>query len=436
MGPLVLSLAVVAPLAQDAGAAAAQPAAVPRTGAVALFDGKTLAGWTTAGGRYDGPARWTVEDGCLVGRTTEAGEGGLIYTDRCYHSFDLELSVQMDWPFDSGVFLRMLPPASGRKGLQVTLDHRPGGEIVAVYADGLLEHNEAGAVHYRRGEWNRVRVRAAGGARCHVQAWVNGQQVTDYRLPADAAGFAESGRIGLQVHGGEPSRSAVRFKDLVVRELPVFDSAEFAIDERSELRPLRDFLPLFAGGGLEAFEQPVPDGFVVRDRLLALLAGHGARALHTRADFADFELRLDFALAPGADTGLLVRAARGPDGARSGCEVEIRDDHQPASETDAASGGHVLTGSVRGAPPPAVRDALYPAGCWNTLEVLLQGPRLRTRLNGFTLHDVQLDGLVAEAGQPSGARARTGFLAIAGGSGLAAGGVCAWFKNVFVRRLE
>lgn len=45
-----------------------------------LFDGRTLAGWVTRGGRYDGDAAWTVEDGAITGRQSAAREGGLLYT--------------------------------------------------------------------------------------------------------------------------------------------------------------------------------------------------------------------------------------------------------------------------------------------------------------------------------------------------------------------
>jgi len=62
-------------LGRDAGAAVASYAdvqlLVDDPDMRSLFDGRSLAGWTTKGGRYDGDARWTVEDGCIVGRVNE-----------------------------------------------------------------------------------------------------------------------------------------------------------------------------------------------------------------------------------------------------------------------------------------------------------------------------------------------------------------------------
>src|SRR6185436_8550251 len=88
-------------------------------GFASLFDGQSLEGWVTQGGHYDGAARWSVEDGCIVGRQGEHGEGGLLYTARRYANFELRLEVWLDHPFDSGVFVRMVPD---KKGAQVTLD--------------------------------------------------------------------------------------------------------------------------------------------------------------------------------------------------------------------------------------------------------------------------------------------------------------------------
>jgi hypothetical protein len=97
----------------------AQRAADEGPGPVQLFDGQSLRGWVTRGGRYDGNARWSVEDGCIVGRQGPGGEGGLLYTEKRYTSFEFSLEVKLDYPFDSGVFLRMAPEG---KGAQVTLD--------------------------------------------------------------------------------------------------------------------------------------------------------------------------------------------------------------------------------------------------------------------------------------------------------------------------
>ena len=181
-----------------------------------LFDGRTLDGWTTVGGRYDGAARWTVEDGALTGRQGLAREGGLIYTEVPYDDFELQLELKIDWPFDSGIFLRMTPDA---KGMQVTVDHREGGECGGLYADGWVLHNPEGWTHFKRGEWNRFVV-VCDGEPMRVAAWLNDQPLVDHRLES-AEGYARTGLIGLQVHGGEdvPLETKVAFRNVRVRPL-------------------------------------------------------------------------------------------------------------------------------------------------------------------------------------------------------------------------
>ncbi len=415
-------------------------AQAPQPTARSLFDGKTLDGWVTKGGRYDGPARWTVEAGCMVGRTTEKSEGGLIYTDRPYHSFELSFEVQMDYPFDSGVFLRMVPPSTGLKGLQITLDHRPGGEIGAIYADGFLAHNEQGAKAYEQGKWNRVRVRSTGRAP-HVQAWVNDVQITDYTLPVDAQGYAETGRIGLQVHGGEPAKSAVRFRAITITELPVFDAAEFTLGEHGALTPKTAWDVLFDGRNLDAFAPHGGDGsgFAVRDGVLAALTKGEAHELRSKQDSRDFELRLDFKITSLANSGVFLRADR-KDGnpAFSGAEVQILDDFNWEEQTKSKLKPWQFTGSLYGSVAPGHKDALYPLGSWNTLEVRFVGSRIRTRLNGATLYDVDTATLTPEQGEAFAKRVAEGFIGLqrhAPGAAIDTDAY-AWFRNVFVQRLD
>lgn len=184
-----------------------------------LFDGRTLSGWTSRGGRYDGAALWIVEDGAITGVQGPGGQGGLLYSEGVYGDFELELEARVGSPFDSGIFLRMLPPSSGLKGIQVTIDNRPDGEVGALYADGFLTHNLEAKSRFRQGEWNHFRVRCQG-ADFHVEAWMNGEKIADHA--PGAAGFARAGRIGLQVHGGEEvgELGKAQFRALRLRRLP------------------------------------------------------------------------------------------------------------------------------------------------------------------------------------------------------------------------
>src|SRR5690606_25962516 len=261
-----------------ASAAAQSPADLPLR---PLFDGETLDGFVTEGGRYDGQAVWSVEDGAITGRVGEGKAGGLLYTDRAWHSFDLECDVRIDWPFDSGFFVRMSPKG---KGAQVTLDWRPGGEIGGIYSDGWLMHQPEGAAKFRKDAWNHCRVRCTG-REFRLEFWLNGEKLTDYRLPEGSEGYVDTGLIGVQVHGGlEPEGHRAQFKQLALRELPVFAVDEFECDGRGMLtaKPETGWEPLL-DDELSHWRAHGGDGqgFRLTDGVLELLVAGGAHELRT-----------------------------------------------------------------------------------------------------------------------------------------------------------
>ena len=418
------------------------PARLPQADAsafVQIFDGASLSGWVTRGGRYDGNARWSVEDGCIVGRQGPGGEGGLLYTEKRYTSFELSLEVKLDHPFDSGVFLRMAPEG---KGAQVTLDWREDGEIGAIYSDGFLAHNPDGAARFRRDEWNELRVRCTGFD-MHVQAWLNGGELVDYELPAGSPGYAPTGLIGLQVHGERGDTGAARFRNLRVIELPLFADVQFQANAKGilELAPRareQGWQPLWDGQSLAGWSiEGEPDRYRIENGVLSFLEKGAGGHLLTKDDFQDFRLRFDFRIAKMANSGLFLRAARdGSNPAFSGCEVQILDDFDWESVTGSKLKPWQFTGSLYGSVPPGERDALRPLGEWNTYEVLYQGARLAVALNGRTLYDVDTHALVPESGEPFAKRAPRGFIGLQHhGAEHVSDEVMVAFRNLFVQRL-
>lgn len=373
---------------------------IEEPGMVSLFDGQTLDGWVTRGGRYDGNAVWSVEDGAITGRVGENNAGGLIYTERPYTCFEMEVESLIDHPFDSGIFLRMVPDL---KGAQVTLDDRPGGEIGGIYSDGYLLHNKEGVLRYRQGEWNHFRVRLTGFD-MRIQVWMNGEKLTDYQLPEGSNGYAACGLIGLQVHGGreDPRSHAARFKNIRIRELPVF------ADRQDQL------LTLFNGENLDGFVvKDAEEAYRVRDGLLEFLNHPGGGHLETADEYRDFRLRLDFQISRMANSGVFLRAKRGAgDPAYSGCEVQILDDFNWETVTGTTLKEWQFTGSLYGSVAPA-RKALRPLGEWNTYEILYRGSRLAVALNGQALYDVDTFALQPMgSGKPFRERAREGFIGL------------------------
>jgi hypothetical protein len=404
-------------------------APAPEPGFVPLFDGETLDGWVTEGGRYDGAARWSVEDGCIVGRQGAEGAGGLLYTVEPHASFELRLEVKLDHPFDSGVFVRMAPEGSGA---QVTLDWREGGEIGAIYSDGFLAHNEGGAALFRRDEWNDLRVRCTGFD-MHIEAWLNGEPLVDFQVPAASPGYAPTGLVGLQVHGERGDTGAARFRNVRLMPLALFGEAPRAEDAAE-----RGWQPLAFDAGLTGW-QVAGDRTACRvtDGVLELLARGSGGHLLTRDAYQDYRLRLEFKLARMANSGVFLRAARdGSNPAFSGCEVQILDDFDWEKVTGSRLKPWQFTGSLYGAVAPRTRAALLPRGEWNVLEILHHGPRLAVALNGHPLYDVDTLVLTPDSGPPFAERAPAGFIGLQHhGPEHVTDEVMAAFRGVYVQRL-
>lgn len=196
----------------------------PVEGSEPLFDGSTLTGWT----RHEGlpghgvAGKWYVEDGAIVGVQDPPGQGGFLTTFRTFKDFEVELETRIDWPFDSGVFLRVGP--TGRSH-QVTLDYRPGGEVGGIYipwGPGFVHNCPEGVERFKKDDWNRVKIECRGEP-ARIKVWVNGAMVTDFQhTEATTEGVPAEGTLALQIHpGGEGfDQSKARFRAIAIRELP------------------------------------------------------------------------------------------------------------------------------------------------------------------------------------------------------------------------
>ena len=441
---VLLSAALLAAPASSAPTQDVEP------GFTSLFDGKTLEGWTTKGGRYDGEAEWKVVDGCIVG--TEGVKGGLLYTTEKYAAFDFRFDIFLEYPFDSGIFCRMLPRDQGNlKGAQITLDHRglgkPNeGQIGAVYADGFLFENKGGKAHYKKGEWNEVRVRCTGFD-MHLEFWLNGEKLTDYTIDGDPKVYASTGLVGIQVHGGgEPGKHA-KFRNLRIKRLPIFPEDSLHVRAEAPLSKLlrvtesgkeAGWKPLFNSRDLEGWKiHGDKESYFVKEGILGFKAEGKGGHLYTEEDYTDFRLRLDFRSSKMANSGVFLRAARdGSNPAYSGCELQILDDFNWEKVTNSTLRPYQFTGGLYGAVASGNHAALLPIGEWNTYEILYKGPRIACALNGRVLFDVNTNDVVPVQGEPFDRRARTGFIGLQhhGGHNIEADTMIQ-FRNIFVQPL-
>jgi len=192
----------------------AAAAAVPlhAGGWVELFDGKTLNGWV----QRNGFATYRVEDGTIVGRTSEGSPNSFLCTATHFGDFELEFEVKVADELNSGVMIRssQKPESTGegrnsRAGrvygpqVEIEASGAKGAEAGYVYGEatgrGWLTPEEKLVPHktMRDGEWNAYRIVAKGP---RIQTWINGKPIEDL---TDQPSFDNhpGGFIGLQVHG-------------------------------------------------------------------------------------------------------------------------------------------------------------------------------------------------------------------------------------------
>jgi hypothetical protein len=113
--------------------------------------------------------------------------------------------------------------------------------------------------------------------------------------------------------------------------------------------------------------------------------GHGN--LMTEKEYANFILRFDFKLTPGANNGLGIRAPAKGDVAYQGMELQILDDGAEMYKNIQPWQRH---GSIYGV-VPAKAGHLKPVGEWNHEEVIADGRHIVVKLNGTVIVDSNLD---------------------------------------------
>ena len=377
-----------------------------------LFNGKNLRGW----GKMDGTAEFRVENGQIVGVSRTGTPNTFLATREIFSDFILEYEMKMDRGLNSGVQFRsraLQPDGSERvNGYQVECDDhedRPwAGGIYEEAARGWLypmSYNPGVTGHFKKGEWNHVRVEAVGNT---IRTFVNGVSFANLVDDARREGF-----IALQVHSiGDESLEGkeIRWKGIRIltddpekhmkTDVELAPQVSYLVNRLTEWQEQKGWKLLWdgkttrgwRGAGMDRF----PDrGWIIKDGVLTLdksgeRGSDGGGDIMTEKLYGDFILEVDFRITPGANSGIkyiVDPELNKEEGYVVGCEYQIldnaayRDEGLPGKQTLASLYDLIEANALlHGQDNRKIR--FNGTGSWNRARIEVRGNRVTHSLNG------------------------------------------------------
>jgi hypothetical protein len=188
------------------------------------------------------------------------------------------------------------------------------------------------------------------------------------------------------------------------------------------------FTPLFNGQDLTGwtYGAKAGNGYQVRDGALYSTVADGGN-LFTEKEYANFVLRFDFKLTPGANNGIAIRSPMEGQIAYKGTEIQVLDD---TAEKYSKLRPEQYHGSIYDV-FPAERGHLKPVGEWNSEEITANGRHITVKLNGATIVNANLDDVKDEAKLAK----HPGLSRDSGHIGFLGHGAQVEFKNVRIKEL-
>ncbi|MEP7280022.1 MAG: DUF1080 domain-containing protein [Bacteroidota bacterium] len=316
-----------------------------------LFDGKTLSGWK----QVAGTAKYSIEDGAILGQTVVNSPNSFLMTDKQYGDFILELEVKInDSTANSGIQFRSNYDPAGHEGkgkvfgYQYELDPAARAWTAGIYDEGRrdwlypLMLNPGAQKAFKLGVFNKVRIECIGH---EMKTWINNTPAAYLVDTFDAKGI-----IALQVHSiGKNEQFAgekiwwknIRIKTTGLTRSP-FPKDIYVVNtipnNISKQEKAAGWKLLFDGvsskGWVGAYKTTFPGkGWVVKDGLITVMPSGGAESnnggdIVTTEEFGAFDLSFDFKLTPGANSGVkyFVTLSEANKGSAIGLEYQVLDD--------------------------------------------------------------------------------------------------------------
>ncbi len=349
-------------------------------GWVNLFNGKDLTGWK----QLNGEAKYTVENGVIVGTTVLNTPNSFICTEKNYSDFIFEVDLLVEPDMNSGIQFRSESKSdynNGRvHGYQCEVDPSARAWSGGIYDEArrgwlyTLELNTDAKSALKMGEWNRYRIECIGNS---IKTWINGvacSHVIDDMTP--------TGFIALQVHGigknKEKEGQQIKWKNIRIKTTNLKPSPAEGIyvvnlipNNLSEAEKEQGFELLFDGKSLDQWKvaatgEPVKKGWeIINNELVANPANgtKGGGGILTKKEYSSFELKFDFKLTEGANNG--IKYGIGNNGKEIGLEYQILDDEKHPDAKQGVVGNRKLASLYDLIPAETEPRFVNKVGEWN-----------------------------------------------------------------------
>lgn len=375
-----------------------------------LFNGKDLKGWK----QINGSAKYTVENGILVGTTVKDSPNSFLATEETFGDFIVEAEFKLDDETNSGVQFRSESKAdimNGRVfGYQLDIDPTPRKWCGGIYDEARrqwlypLDYNPPAKNAFKNNEWNKLRIEAIGNS---LRTWVNNipcANVADNMTP--------QGFIALQVHAiREPKEEGkhVWFKNIRIKTENLQPSPDddlyvmnFVPNTLTSQEKKNNVKLLWDGkttaGWRGAYKEKFPEkGWEIKDGELSVLKSTGTESENggdvvTTDVYGAFDLTFEFKLSEGANSGVkyFVTESEGNKGSAIGLEFQILDDDKHPDAKLGAVGNRTIASLYDLIPSIKNPRGLKKIGEWNSGRVIVYPDnRIEHWLNGYKVVEYQ-----------------------------------------------